>query len=285
MAAPPAPAGNRWTALAVLTFARTAMGFQFQSVGAVAPLLIEQLSLSNVDLGWLIGLFSLPGAFLSLPGGLSGSRFRDRRMVLAGLSLMTMGSAVMGGARSFAVMAVGRSICAMGAIVLNVLLTKMLADWFAERELIWAMTILINSWPGGIVLALLVLPTVAGRWGLDACFYAAAMVAAAGAAGVAVFYRSAPGGAAGSRASRLADLSRCERTLVSVASVPWMLYNVGFAVTLGFLPSLLVRGGLSVSQAVVLLASTPSCSSDRCWSGAPRRNGSPGRRSWSWVGC
>ena len=32
--------GNRWVALAVLTFARTAMGFQFQSVGAVSPLLM-----------------------------------------------------------------------------------------------------------------------------------------------------------------------------------------------------------------------------------------------------
>jgi len=41
-----------------------------------------------------------------------------------------------------------------------------------------------------------------------------------------------------------------------VASLPWMLYNVGFAVMLGFLPSLLVRGGFSVESAGVLLGVT-----------------------------
>jgi predicted MFS family arabinose efflux permease len=256
MAEPSPSGGSRWTALAVLTFARTAMGFQFQSVGAVSPLLMERLSLSNVDLGWLIGLFSLPGAFLSLPGGLSGGRFGDRRVVLTGLGLMTAGSVVMGGARSFAMAAVGRSICAVGAILLNVLLTKMLTDWFAEREIIWAMTLLINSWPLGIVLALLILPTVADTWGLAAVFYTAAGLAAMGALGVAVLYRSPPGAVGTSEAVRLADLSRRERMLVSVASVPWMLYNVGFAVTLGFLPSLLVRGGFSVPQAGGLLGLT-----------------------------
>jgi len=61
--------GNRWLALAVLTFVRTAMGFQFQSVGAVSPLLMERLRIGNTELGWLIGLFSLPGVFLARPGG------------------------------------------------------------------------------------------------------------------------------------------------------------------------------------------------------------------------
>ena len=61
MAAMAAGSANRWVALAVLTFARTAMGFQFQSVGAVSPLLMERLHIVNAELGWLIGLFSLPG--------------------------------------------------------------------------------------------------------------------------------------------------------------------------------------------------------------------------------
>src|SRR5262245_54347838 len=107
MAGSPTDRG-RWTALAVLTVARTAMGFQFQSVGAVSPLLIDQLHISNVDLGWLVGLFSLPGIFFSLPGGLFGTRFGDRRVVLTGLALMAAGSALMGSAESFATMAIDR---------------------------------------------------------------------------------------------------------------------------------------------------------------------------------
>ena len=255
MAGSPTDRG-RWAALAVLTVARTAMGFQFQSVGAVSPLLIDRLHISNVDLGWLVGLFSLPGIFFSLPGGLFGARFGDRRVVLTGLALMSAGSALMGAAGGFATMAIGRTVSAAGAILLNVLLTKMLTDWFAGREMIWAMTILINAWPVGIMLALLVLPAVAGSWGVGAVFYVAAAMAVLGAMGVAFGYRAPVGAAAPSGSARLSVLSRRERSLVTVASLPWMLYNVGFAVMLGFLPSLLVRGGFSVESAGVLLGVT-----------------------------
>jgi MFS family permease len=247
------PGANRWIALAVLTLARTAMGFQFQSVGAVSPLLIERLHLSNAELGWLVGLFSMPGIFLSLPGGLLGARFGDRRVVLTGLGLMAVGSVVMGGAESYATIVLGRLITAVGAILLNVLLTKMVTDWFAGGEIIWAMTILINAWPVGISVALLVLPAIANAWGTPAVFHAAAAAAVLGALGIGLAYRGAPHSVSGAGAVGLSELTRKEIGLVGVASVPWMLYNVGFAVMLGFLPSLLVRSGLSLEQAGLLL--------------------------------
>jgi len=245
--------GDRWVALVVLTFARTAMGFQFQSVGAVSPLLMERLHIANTDLGWLIGLFSLPGVFLALPGGLLGGRFGDRRVVLTGLGLMTAGSALMGAAEGFAAVVVGRLLSAMGAILLNVLLTKMVTDWFVGREIIWAMTVLINAWPVGIGLASLTLPIVANAWGVPAVFHVAAGAAAVGAVGIALLYKSAPQAATHAKSIGLTGLSRRETGLVSVASVPWMLYNVGYALMLGFVPTLLVRGGLSVEQAGLLL--------------------------------
>ena len=253
MDASSAPEGNRWTALAVLTVARTAMGFQFQSVGAVSPLLIERLHLSNAELGWLVGLFSLPGIFLSLPGGLLGARFGDRRIVLTGLGLMAVGSVVMGGAESYATIVLGRLVTAVGAILLNVLLTKMVTDWFAGGEIIWAMTILINAWPVGISLALLALPAIANAWGMAAVFHVSAGAAVLSALGIALAYRPRPSAASGRRTLGLSELSRGEIGLVGVASVPWMLYNVGFAVMLGFLPSLLVRSGLSLEAAGLLL--------------------------------
>jgi MFS family permease len=245
--------GDRWLALAVLTVARTAMGFQFQSVGAVSPLLMERLHIANAELGWLIGLFSLPGALLSLPGGLLGKRFGDRRVVLAGLGLMTAGSALMGVAQSFPLLGVGRLLSAIGAVLLQVLLTKMIADWFVGREIIWAMTILINAWPAGIGAALFTLPVIAKVWGLSVVFLVAAAASAAGAVAIALLYIPAPGAPAQVESPGPAGLAGREAVLVSVAAVPWMLYNVGYAVMLGFVPSLLVRGGLSVEQGGLLL--------------------------------
>ncbi|MGG5890866.1 hypothetical protein ACLF3G_27640 [Falsiroseomonas sp. HC035] len=37
---------QRWLALAVLTTARVSMGFQFQSIASVSPLIIEDLGLT-----------------------------------------------------------------------------------------------------------------------------------------------------------------------------------------------------------------------------------------------
>jgi hypothetical protein len=53
---------NRWLILAVLFLARAAMSFQFQTIGAVGPLLIDQLHIDFTWLGTLIGLYMLPGA-------------------------------------------------------------------------------------------------------------------------------------------------------------------------------------------------------------------------------
>jgi predicted MFS family arabinose efflux permease len=250
----PAPApGSRWLALAVLTAARTAMGLQFQSVAAVSPLLMEHLHIANTELGLLVGLFSLPGVLLALPGGLLGTRFGDRRVVLGGLALMAIGSALIGVADTLTIAMLGRLLTAVGAVLLNVVMTKMVADWFARREIVWAMTIFINAWPVGIGIALFTLPAVARAWGLAAAFHASALFAVVACIALLAFYRDPPAATRQPSSVGLRLLSRREWGLVSLAAVPWTLYNVSYAVMLAFLPALLVRGGVSVEQAGALV--------------------------------
>jgi predicted MFS family arabinose efflux permease len=246
---------SRWSALAVLTFARTAMGLQFQSVGALSPLLTERLGIGNAELGLLVGLFSLPGIVLAMPGGLLGTRFGERRLVLMGLALMAVGSSVIGVSERFAIAVGGRFLTAVGAVLMNVMMTKMLADWFVGREIIWAMTVFINAWPVGIGIALFSLPAVASAWGAPAAFHTAAGAAVVSWAAVALLYRAAPASASGAGGTA-ATLSASEIRLVSLAALPWMLYNAAYAVMLGFLPALLVRGGLSVEHAGLLLGAS-----------------------------
>jgi hypothetical protein len=64
---------SRWTALAVVSLTRLSMGFQFQSIASIAPFLIDEFRLSYAQLGWLMGLYLLPGAAIALPGGSSAS--------------------------------------------------------------------------------------------------------------------------------------------------------------------------------------------------------------------
>src|SRR4029453_2179353 len=94
--------GNRWVALVLVFLTRTSMGFQFQSVASVGPLMIAELGLSYAQLGTLIGLYMLPGAFFALPGGVVGQRLGERRVVVAGLALMVAGGVLTAAAGRFA---------------------------------------------------------------------------------------------------------------------------------------------------------------------------------------
>src|SRR5262245_64574095 len=101
---------NRWIALAIVFVTRTSMGFQFQAVASVAPLMVADLGLSYAQLGTLVGIYMLPGAFFALPGGVIGQRFGERRVVIAGLGLMVIGGVLTASANSFGIAATGRIV-------------------------------------------------------------------------------------------------------------------------------------------------------------------------------
>jgi predicted MFS family arabinose efflux permease len=249
-----------WRCLGALTLARAAMGFQFQSIAAVAPLITDGLGLDKTQLGWLIGLYLLPGVAFALPGGLLGRRFGDKRLVLVGLALMGIGGTWLGVAESFTAANAARFTSGIGAVILNVLMTKMVTDLFAGRERLLAMSVLINAWPIGIGISLAVigpLGELAGwRWGVAS----SAIFAMIGLAVVATFYRP-PAAAAGSTSAPpiaagigIGVLTRVEWSLLAIGSLPWLLYNAAYQIVLSFLPSFLVGNGLGITHAGWLVA-------------------------------
>ena len=70
-------------------------------------------------------------------------------------------NALTAGAGEYLTALLGRIVSGTGAVLLNVLLAKMVADWFGDRDLATAMGILVVSWPVGIGLALVVLGPLA----------------------------------------------------------------------------------------------------------------------------
>src|SRR3712207_5887461 len=168
------------------------MGFQFQSLASAAPPLVEDMGLGYAEVGSLIGLYFLPGVALALPGGLLGRRFGDTRVVALGLALMAGGGALAGLAEGYAALAAGRLLSGFGAVLLNVLMAKMVADWFAGREVALAMAVFVNSFPIGVGLALLTLGGLAEALGWRAALHATAAAAAAALLLVAFAYRPHP---------------------------------------------------------------------------------------------
>ncbi|MBN8940881.1 MAG: MFS transporter [Rhizobiales bacterium] len=237
---------SRWTILAVLFAARAAMAFQFQSVAAIAPQLSQGLGASLADIGILIGLYFAPGTVLALPGGAIGRRLGDKTAVLAGLAMMLAGQWLMTASTGWDAQIAGRLMAGAGGIVLNVVMTKMVADWFSGPEMATAMAIFVNSWPVGIAVALMALPAIATGFGLGAANWAVMAPIAVGIVLVAWLYRAPDMPAAGPGGGRL---SPGAAAAVIAAGVIWGLYNLGLAMVFSFGPSMLAARGWSASAA------------------------------------
>src|SRR5207245_8118128 len=110
---------NRWVALAIVFVTRTSMGYQFQSVASVGPLLVPELALAWAQLGTLIGVYMLPGAFFALPGGMLGQRLGERRTVVASLALMVAGGLVTAASHGVGVAVDGGLMRGVGAVVIE----------------------------------------------------------------------------------------------------------------------------------------------------------------------
>jgi MFS family permease len=235
------------------------MGFQFQALSSISPALIAETTISYTALGILIGAYMLPGVFIAIPGGWFGKRFGDKRVVLAGLTMMTAGGAVLVLSDSYGIMFAGRLVSGVGAVLLNVLVTKMVTDWFAGQRIVTSMGILISSWPLGIAIALLTMPLVTESAGLVWAFTLPVVACAVALLLVSVMY-SSPNEQEGETLSHtkpVRNLTPYEFWGVVLSGAIWCLYNVAFILPLIFGPEFLSsRGtGLAAAGAIVSLTS------------------------------
>jgi len=239
---------GRWNVLVLLFAVRATMGFQYQSVASVAPLIARDMGVTLADIGLLFGLYLAPGMALAYPGGSIGRRFGDRPVVLAGLALMVLGGAIMAFVPSWAGQVVGRLVAGVGAVLINVLMSKMVTDWFAGREIATAMAAFVNSWPVGIAAALMVLPPIAEMQGLKAAYLFSALLVLLGLVLLAQRYTPPP------RSGQFEVLAtvmpeRAALKAVIVAGSIYGLYNGGLAMVFAFGPTLLVERGWPITSA------------------------------------
>ncbi len=244
---------TRWLILALLFVCRTGLGFQFQTLGSVADPLVAQLGFSQAEIGTLIGLFMLPGLLLAIPAGYMGRYIPDRALGAIGLLALGAGGAIASVADGFGQLAAGRVASGAGYVISTIYLTKMVADWFAGKELATAMGILVMSWPFGIAMGQIGHVWIAASFDWRAAFMVAAVYCAAGAAAVFVLYRP-PVYAKLSPTAGPIGLPRSELVLTLLAATVWGLFNAGYIVYLSFAPRVLMTGGYGASQAAAVIS-------------------------------
>ena len=242
---------SRWTVLWVIFIARTSMGYQFQSIGSVGPVLVEHLVIDFAMLGTLIGLYKFPGLFLAYPSGLLGRRFGLKSIAVLGLFLMAAGGLITTYADTYFLISTGRVIAGTGAVLFNVLSAAMIANWFENKELTLAMAIHVNSWPFGIALGLATHAMLMEATSLEVMMLLTTLFCAAG--WLLLFVvdaepRMAPSPLSPAQRGPSQFLEGRAFFMVTLAAMVWLLFNAGLILVIGFAPAFLVAQGLSVTE-------------------------------------
>jgi MFS family permease len=240
---------QRWAMLLVIFFTRTSLGFQFQSIAALTPFLVAAFDLSWAQVGLLMGLFMLPGVVFALPGGLLGQRFGSLRVVIAGLGLMIVGGMVGSYAGGFGSAVLGRTLAGIGGVLVNIMLARMVAEWFRGRELQTALGLMLAAWPFGMALALMMLGPLALLASWRVAEYATVVAAGLALAVMALIYQEPPGADGGEAARPRLNVPARVWALAVSAGIGWTLLNASIIVVASFAPSFLMSRGASVSEA------------------------------------
>jgi len=234
--------------LLLLFSVRVVMALQFQAIAVMSPVVQDRFAVGLAEIGFLFGLYLAPGIVFALPGGALGRWFGDRRMVVLGLVLMTLGGALAVTAQTWEGQVAARGIAGIGGVLLNVLMSKMVADWFAGREISTAMAIFVNSWPTGIALGLLALPWVEAAGGFPAAMGMVAGLCFAGLVVMALLRADPETGLAPGAGSGGWPRGAALMATVMAGSV-WGLMNVALGMVFGFGPTLLAERGWSLAAA------------------------------------
>ena len=247
---------SRWTVLALLCLARVSMSLHLQVPAAVASFLIADLGFGYAEIGLLLGLFMLPGAFIALPGGLLSDRIGDKAALLGGLALLSAGTGLLAVSAGLALAIPARLVSGAGGVLVTIQVAKMATGWFAGREVATALGCVLGTFPLGIALALATLGALAGAATWQAAVGSAAVWTGLSLALVAWLYRDPPRpeAASGGRRPPLWSIGPGELRLVLVGGLAFGLVNAAWVVFMGFTPALLVARGLPGAEANALVS-------------------------------
>jgi MFS family permease len=130
------------------------------------------------QIGFAIGVYGLTQALLQIPMGMASDRWGRKPVIVLGMLVFALGSALAGAADSIGGVTAGRALQGAGAI--SAAVAALLADVTRPQVRTTAMAILGAGMGLAFVLALVLGPVVAGWIGVDGIFWLTAALALLG---------------------------------------------------------------------------------------------------------
>jgi MFS family permease len=150
-----------------------AFALNLQMIPPLLPSLVSEIGLTHTQAGVLMGLFTLPGIFLAIPGGRVSDIIGPRSVALWSLALLCVGGFLMLPMHPWFLFT-GRLCSGIGGAVLVVVAPQIIARSFHGRELGLAMGIFNTAVPLGTIMAFNLLGFLAGRFSIPVVIMATA---------------------------------------------------------------------------------------------------------------
>jgi MFS family permease len=183
---PPFP--SRWRTLLTVHFSVVAFAVTMQMVPPILPGLVSDSGLTHAQAGTLMGLFTLPGIFLALPGGRLSDALGPRRIGVLSLTLMCIGTALMIFI-SVPFLYAGRFLAGVGAGIFIVIAPQVITRSFPARELGLAMGFFNTAVPMGSIVSFNGLGYLTERFNIPAVIIATSLLTMASLVSFTLFVR------------------------------------------------------------------------------------------------
>jgi len=235
--------------LSILSFALI-----LQSIPPILPLIISELHITYAQSGLLMGLFALPGLFVSLLGGFLSDRYRMRPLAITCFSLMIGGTLCVGLGMNLWLLWLGRIIAGIGAFTLSTILPKLLSQWFKEKEEGLAMGIFNTGIPLGSIICFSLFGRIGSLWGwrlpvlLTGCYSFIIGILFLS------FYKvPSPEKIENQKPQGIYQSLKEIKQPIWWVGLSWLWYNAGFVSFATFAPNLFLQKGYTIEQSGILI--------------------------------
>jgi predicted MFS family arabinose efflux permease len=254
-ALPHSPSSTHWRGVALVVAAGVVASLQVGKVAIAVPQLRTDFGLDLSMVGWLMAMFSLLGVAGAVPVGAWVARAGDRRLVLAGLVAIAIGSAAGAIANSVAVLLASRIVEGLGFVLITIAGPSVLQRLVAPGGKDLAFAIWSCFMPAGIAIALFsgsLLEGWRGFWMGNAALAAGLAVLLLAGVSRGPGNHEAPVSWRGMARDAAATLKAGAPALIAASFV---IYSLQFFALFSFLPVLLIeRMGVGTATAGSLSA-------------------------------
>jgi MFS family permease len=219
---------SRWLILGLVHFSVFSFAVTMQMIPPILGILVDELGMSHAQAGALMGLFVLPGIFLSLPGGYFADKLGPRIVGICSLVLLCAGTLVMIPLTPLYLF-LGRFLAGVGGSIIVVVAPQIITRRFLGKELGLAMGIFATAVPIGTIISFNLLGLAGKSWGILSVFVFAGALSLIALAAYMIAFR--PAHEPGRQPTDLRiGLGRELRSLgrdIWLVALVWTLFNMG----------------------------------------------------------